>query len=74
VRVDETEPMLRALGAAGADHHVLPDGAIAVDGFDPAAIGKIAAGAGVAVAELSRLGAGETLEALFLQLTGDASR
>jgi ABC-2 type transport system ATP-binding protein len=74
VRVDRAGPMLHALNAAGADHQVLSDGAIAVDGLHPAEVGGIAARAGVAIAELSRLGAGETLEALFLQLTGDASR
>jgi ABC-2 type transport system ATP-binding protein len=70
VRVDRTEPMLGALGAAGVDHQLLADGAIAVAHSDPAEIGGIAARAGVTVTELSRPAAGEALEALFLDLTG----
>ncbi|MGH9211250.1 MAG: ABC transporter ATP-binding protein [Acidimicrobiales bacterium] len=74
VRVDRTEPMLAALRTAGTDHDLLPDGAIEVTGRDPAVIGGIAARAGVAVTELSRLGASESLEALFLDATGGNGR
>jgi ABC-2 type transport system ATP-binding protein len=70
VRVDRTDPMLGALGAAGVDHQLLADGTIAVADRDPAEIGGIAARAGVTVTELSRPAAGEALEALFLDLTG----
>jgi ABC-2 type transport system ATP-binding protein len=73
VRVDPIEPMLKTLRADGIDHHVLPDGAISIAGPDTAVVGGIAARAGVTVTELSRCSAGETLEAMFLALTG-ASR
>ncbi len=70
VRVDRSEPMLSALRAAGADHELLADGAISIAGRDTAEIGGIAARAGVTVTELSRRSAGETLEAMFLAVTG----
>jgi ABC-2 type transport system ATP-binding protein len=70
VRVDRTDPMLSALRAAGADHELLADGAISIAGRDTAEIGGIAARAGVTVTELSRLSAGDTLEAMFLAVTG----
>jgi ABC-2 type transport system ATP-binding protein len=69
VRVDRTEALLGALGAAGVAHEVLADGAIAVADRDPASVGALAAGAGVTVTELGRTGTGEALEALFLDLT-----
>jgi ABC-2 type transport system ATP-binding protein len=69
VRVDRTGPLLGALGAAGVVHEVLADGAIAVTDRDPAEVGAIAARAGVTVTELGRSGAGEALEAMFLDLT-----
>jgi ABC-2 type transport system ATP-binding protein len=74
VRVDRTEPMLTALRTAGTQHELLPDGAIEVTGPDPATIGGLATRAGVTVTELSRLGAGESLEALFLDATGGNGR
>jgi ABC-2 type transport system ATP-binding protein len=74
VRVDRTGPMLSALRAAGADHDLLADGAISVEGRGMAEIGRIAARAGVAVTELSRPSAGETLEAMFLAVTGDTGQ
>jgi ABC-2 type transport system ATP-binding protein len=70
VRVDRTDPMLSALRAAGADHELLADGAISIAGRDTAEIGGIAARAGVTVTELSRRSAGDTLEAMFLAVTG----
>jgi ABC-2 type transport system ATP-binding protein len=72
VRVDRTDALLATLGAAGVAHERLDDGAIAVAGRDPAEIGALAARAGVTVTELGRSAAGEALEALFLELTGDA--
>jgi ABC-2 type transport system ATP-binding protein len=69
VRVDRTEALLGALGAAGVAHEVLADGAIAVADRGPAEVGALAAGAGVTVTELGRTGTGEALEALFLDLT-----
>jgi len=70
VRVDRTELMLSALRSAEADHELLADGAISIAGPDTAEIGRIASRAGVTVTELSRLSAGETLEAMFLAVTG----
>jgi ABC-2 type transport system ATP-binding protein len=70
LRVDRTDPMLSALRAAGVDHDLLADGAISVAGRDTVEIGEIAARAGVTVTELSRLSAGETLEEMFLTVTG----
>lgn len=74
VRVDRLEPMLKALRAEHAEHEVLPDGAIAVVGRDTAAVGAVAAAAGVTVTELSRLSPGQTLEAMFLAVTTDGQR
>ncbi len=70
VKVDRTEPMVHALRANGAQYELLADGAIAIAGRDTATIGGIAARAGVTVTELSRRDAGETLEAMFLAVTG----
>ena len=70
VRVDRTDRMLRELRAAGADCELLADGAISIADRDTAEIGGIAARAGVTVTELGRRSAGETLEAMFLAVTG----
>lgn len=70
VRVDRTDPMLSALRAAGADYDLLADGAISIAGRDTAEIGGIAARAGVIVTELTKPSAGETLEAMFMAVTG----
>jgi ABC-2 type transport system ATP-binding protein len=70
VRVDHIKPMLIALHAAGADYELLADGAIAVTGRDTAEIGGIAAAAGVTVTELSKSSAGDSLEAMFLEVIG----
>lgn len=74
VRVDRTDPMLNALRAAEVDHELLADGAISIAGGDTAEIGSIAARAGVTVTELSRRNAGETLEEMFLAVTGDTGQ
>jgi ABC-2 type transport system ATP-binding protein len=74
VRVDRIEPMLRALRAQRAEHEVLADGAISIVGRDTSEVGGIAAAAGVTVTELSKLGPGQTLEAMFLAVTGDGHR
>lgn len=71
VRVDRIEPMLQALRIEGAEHEALADGAISIVGRDTADIGGMAARAGVTVTELTRLNAGQTLEAMFLAVTGD---
>jgi ABC-2 type transport system ATP-binding protein len=69
VRVDRIDPMLSALRAAGADHQLLANGAIAVSGRD-SEIGGIAARAGVTVTELAKQNTGDSLEALFLDAIG----
>jgi len=74
VRVDRTEALLGALGAAGVDHELLADGAIAVADRAPDEVGALAARAGVTVTELGRSRTGEALEALFLDLTGGNGR
>ena len=71
VRVDRLEPMLKALRAGHAPHEVLADGAISVVGRGTAEVGVIAAACGVTVTELSRLSPGQSLEAMFLAVTGD---
>ena len=70
VRVDPLEPMLAALRSRRIAHEMTPDGAISLAGGDTAAIGRIAARAGVTVSELSHRTPGQTLEAMFLALTG----
>ena len=70
VRVDRVEPMLSALRAHGADHALLADGGIAITGRATAEIGGIAARAGVTVTELSKQSTGDSLEAMFLEVTG----
>jgi ABC-2 type transport system ATP-binding protein len=74
VRVDRIDPMLSALRAAGADHELLADGSISVAGRDTAEIGGLAARAGVTVTELSKQTTGDSLEALFLDVTGGGGR
>jgi ABC-2 type transport system ATP-binding protein len=74
VRVDRTESMLSALRAEQAEHELLADGSISIDGGRTAEIGGIAVRAGVTVTELRQLSAGETLEALFLAATGNGQR
>jgi ABC-2 type transport system ATP-binding protein len=70
VRVDRVDALLVALRAAGVDHDVSPDGAVAVTGREPAEIGAIAARVGVTVTELARRNTAETLEAMYLAATG----
>jgi ABC-2 type transport system ATP-binding protein len=70
VRVDRSDAMLTTLRAAGAAHEVLADGSIAVTDRDTAAVGALAARAGVTVTELSRRSPGEALEARFLAAAG----
>jgi ABC-2 type transport system ATP-binding protein len=70
VRVDRPDAMVAALAAAGMAHEVRADGAISVPGSDPAEVGRIAAGASVAVTELARSTVGDSLEAMFFTATG----
>jgi ABC-2 type transport system ATP-binding protein len=74
VRVDRVEPMLSALRAQGADHALLADGAISIAGRDTAEIGGIASRAGITVTELSKQSAGDSLEAMFLDVIGGTGR
>jgi len=74
VRVDRIDPMLRALAAAGVGHDLLADDTISVSGRDTAEVGALAGKAGVTVTELRTLSAGETLEAMFLAVTGGTPR
>jgi ABC-2 type transport system ATP-binding protein len=74
VRVDRTEPMVKALQAAGTDFEVEADGAISIAGRGAAEIGGIAAAAGVTVTQLGKRSAGESLEAMFLAVTGGEKR
>jgi ABC-2 type transport system ATP-binding protein len=70
VRVDRPDAMAAALQAAGVVHELRGDGAISVAGCEPAEVGRIAAQASVAVAELTRATAGASLEAMFFTATG----
>jgi len=74
VRVDRVDPMLRALAAAGVGHDRLVDDTISISGRDTAEVGALAVEAGVTVTELRTLSAGETLEAMFLAVTGGTPR
>ena len=69
VRVDRPDTMVAALHAAGVAHELRADGAIWVTGCEPAEVGRIAAGASVAVTELARSTVGDSLEALFFTAT-----
>jgi ABC-2 type transport system ATP-binding protein len=70
VRVDRPAAMVNALDAAGVVHELRADGAILVSECEPAEVGRIAAGASVAVTELTRSTAGDSLEAMFFTATG----
>jgi ABC-2 type transport system ATP-binding protein len=71
VRVRSPQPTLlgAALRRAGAAVSPEADGALRVEGLDPAAVGDVAFAAGVPVHELSPVVA--SLEAAYLELTGD---
>jgi ABC-2 type transport system ATP-binding protein len=71
VRAEPVAPLLEALSAAGVEHRRLPDATVAVGGLGPDEVGRIAAGAGVVVTELTRPSPVATLEALFMGATGD---
>jgi ABC-2 type transport system ATP-binding protein len=69
VRTPDGPLLAAALQRAGAGVALEDDGALRVDGLEPAAIGDVAFTAGVRVHELTRLTA--SLEAAYLELTGD---
>ena len=70
VRVDRPAAMVAALDAAGVVHELRADGTISVSECEPAEVGRIAARASVAVTELARSAAGDSLEAMFFTATG----
>ncbi|MPZ68925.1 MAG: ATP-binding cassette domain-containing protein [Actinobacteria bacterium] len=74
VRVDRADLMQSALRAEGADFEMLAGGVISIEGRTTADIGGIAARAGVTVTELGQMSAGQTLEAMFLAVTGGDRR
>jgi ABC-2 type transport system ATP-binding protein len=69
IAVDRPQPLITQLERRGITHTLRPDGSIAAQAIDPAALGELATGAGLTI---SRLGVDDTasgLEATFLQLT-----
>jgi ABC-2 type transport system ATP-binding protein len=69
VRTPQATLLAAALRRAGAGVELEADGALRVDGLDPAGVGDVAFAAGVRVHELTRLTA--SLEAAYLELTSD---
>jgi ABC-2 type transport system ATP-binding protein len=71
VRVDDAESLARALAArAGAEVSATGDGKLVVRGATAEEVGRTAARVGATVFELSPRSAGESLERLYLSLTG----
>ena len=71
VRAVDSAGLARALEAAGFHVERATDGALVVQGTDPAAVGAVAAAAGIALTDLRPLQRG--LEELFFSLTAAAS-
>ncbi len=72
VRSTDDESLRRALVAASIEVRDAASGGLVVD-VEPADVGRIALGAGVALTEL-RAGDGRGLEEIFLDLTADSAR
>jgi ABC-2 type transport system ATP-binding protein len=72
VRAEDPVALHRALLAAGFDSEPAPDGALRT-GADPAAVGRVALAAGLALTEL-RAADGAGLEEMFLALTAESQR
>jgi ABC-2 type transport system ATP-binding protein len=71
VRADDPDSLARALSARhGATVQATGDGRLVVQGATGEEVGRIAAGLGVTVFELSSRPAGESLEELYLSLIG----
>jgi ABC-2 type transport system ATP-binding protein len=71
VRVDDPESLARALTAHyGADVNATDDGRLLVRGATAEEVGRTAAHVGATVFELTSRSAGESLEQLYLSLTG----
>jgi len=72
VRVDDPESLANELSARrGAEVTATGDGRLVVRGVTAEEVGRAAAGVGATVFELSSRSAGESLEQLYLSLTGD---
>src|SRR5919106_5747701 len=72
VRVDDPESLARALSTRhGAEVSATGDGRLVVRGATAEEVGRAAARVGATVFELSSRSAGESLEQLYLSLTGD---
>jgi len=72
VRVDDPESLAKELSARrGAEVTATGDGRLVVRGVTAEEVGRAAAGVGATVFELSSRSAGESLEQLYLSLTGD---
>jgi ABC-2 type transport system ATP-binding protein len=71
VRTTESARLVGALARAGMTVVEAPDGALRIDGAQPAAVGLVAAAEGIALEELSRRR--ESLEDVFLRLTHDTA-
>jgi ABC-2 type transport system ATP-binding protein len=75
VRVDDPESLGRALAAEhGAEVSTTSDGRLVVRGASAEEVGRAAAYVGATVFELSSRSAGESLEKLYLSLTGGEGR
>ncbi|MFF2548185.1 ATP-binding cassette domain-containing protein [Kitasatospora sp. NPDC058063] len=72
VRTSEPDRLLGVLGRAGLTARQEERGAVVVEGAGAEEVGRIAAGAGIALGELAVRAA--SLEDAFLRLTGDAAQ
>jgi ABC-2 type transport system ATP-binding protein len=71
VRTGAYAQLARALDRAGVSYTPQPDSSLVVTGVDASTVGKIAAGEGIALDELTRVR--ESLEDVFLRLTHDVT-
>lgn len=71
VRTASRKRLAAALARAGIHCEEAPGSALLVTGTDTSEVGRIAAAEGIALDELTR--SGESLEDVFLRLTGDAT-
>jgi ABC-2 type transport system ATP-binding protein len=69
VRTSQPSRLVGALARAGMTALAAPDGALRIDGAEPASVGLVAAREGIALEELGRHR--ESLEDVFLRLTHD---
>ncbi len=71
VRAEQEAELASVLSSAGGQVAPASDGGLEVHGLDAAAIGRLALGAGIALAELTPRSL--SLEAAYLRLTGEAA-